>query len=486
MDLSLTSSTGCLTTTFTGQSGAGSLTNSTSGIATSQALNDFAGNLAKNVTNNLTGTVINTAINGKPLNEAAIAGALTSALITAGTAQAANSIGDATQSGALNTYTQAIAHAVAGCAGGAAAAGNSGCGAGAVGAVVGELTAQYASSSGMTDKTDITNLARLMSATAGLLVSNGDTSAVNVAASMGANAAQNNRMQHMNSFKTELAACQSNAGGNGCGTTLQMVQGTTPVSAGTNLNGYNAIANVSPTGTAMSYVITDVTGNQLIMQPLEYQNFQKMNPVQQQSLMNASQASLDLSSAGQYLSAGQMGAAASNASHVLSATSLGPTINAAVTATTTPNTSITNAVTYIPSVITPLTPDYLTLNASSLSVNGGIAVNAYDGTIYAGAGVAQGNPSSISWSPGFSASAGYIFGSNGASTTNKFLSGTTGQAIISLPVPSIGINLSGAVTKSTSGNTALEVGVSRLSPPSIAAGVQSYGTQLNNQQQGGK
>ena len=57
----------------------------------------------------------------------------------------------------------------------------------AVGAVVGELTAQYASSSGMTDKTDITNLARLMSATAGLLVSNGDTSAVNVAASMGAN-----------------------------------------------------------------------------------------------------------------------------------------------------------------------------------------------------------------------------------------------------------------------------------------------------------
>ena len=57
----------------------------------------------------------------------------------------------------------------------------------AVGAVAGELTAQYASSSGMTDKTDITNLARLMSATAGLLVSNGDTSAVNVAASMGAN-----------------------------------------------------------------------------------------------------------------------------------------------------------------------------------------------------------------------------------------------------------------------------------------------------------
>jgi hypothetical protein len=181
----------------------------------------------------------------------------------------------------------------------------------------------------MTDSASITSLARVMSATAGLLVSNGDATAVNVAASMGANAAANNRMSHVDTFQKELAACQSNPGGNGCGTTLQMVQGTTPTPAGTNLNGYNATANVNASGTAMSYVVTDTTGNQLIMQPLEYQNFQQMNHVQQQSLMSASQASLDMSSAGQYLSAGQLGAAASNFAHLNNQSSLGPVIDQA-------------------------------------------------------------------------------------------------------------------------------------------------------------
>ena len=185
------------TTSFTGQSGSGSLVNSTSGIATNQALNQFGQNLLNNVTNNLAGTVINSAITGKGLNESSLQTALTSALITAGMAQAANSIGDAKANGNLNTYTQAVAHAIAGCAGGAAAAGNGGgCGAGAIGAVVGELSAQYASSSGMTDASSLA-LAKVMSATAGLLVSNGDPASVNVAASMGANAAVNNWAAHI-------------------------------------------------------------------------------------------------------------------------------------------------------------------------------------------------------------------------------------------------------------------------------------------------
>lgn len=183
-------------TTYTGQSGSGSLTNSTSGVATAQAVNDLAGNVLKNVANNLTGTVINSAITGQPLSDKSLAGALTSALITAGVAQAANSIGDAIANGTLNAYTQAVAHAIAGCAGGAAAAGNgSGCGAGAIGGVVGELTAQFASSNGMSD-TNALALAKVMSATAGLLVSNGDAAAVNVAASMGTNAAQYNALAH--------------------------------------------------------------------------------------------------------------------------------------------------------------------------------------------------------------------------------------------------------------------------------------------------
>lgn len=197
-------------TTYTGQSGSGSLTNSTSGIATTQAVNNLAGNVLKNVANNLTGAVINSAITGKGLNEQALTGALTSALITAGVAQAANSIGDAAENGALNTYTQAVAHAIAGCAGGAAAAGSgSGCGAGAIGGVVGELTAQFASSNGMSDANALA-LAKVMSATAGLLVSNGDATQVNVAATMGANAAQNNWLTH--SQRNDIASAKSSLG----------------------------------------------------------------------------------------------------------------------------------------------------------------------------------------------------------------------------------------------------------------------------------
>ena len=95
----------------------------------------------------------------------------------------------------------------------AAPAGNGGgCGAGAVGAVVGELTAQYASNTGMTDPAAITALARVMSATAGLLVSGGDATAVNAAASMGANAAQNNALAHSqaNAITNSIKNCAGN------------------------------------------------------------------------------------------------------------------------------------------------------------------------------------------------------------------------------------------------------------------------------------
>lgn len=87
-----------------------------------------------------------------------------------------------------------------------------GCGAGAIGAVVGELTAQYASSAGMTDPASITALARVMSATAGLLTSNGDATAVNVAASMGANAAQNNWDMHNTSKQVDGSYKNINTG----------------------------------------------------------------------------------------------------------------------------------------------------------------------------------------------------------------------------------------------------------------------------------
>jgi hypothetical protein len=82
--------------------------------------------------------------------------------------------------------------------GGAATTGNSGgCSAGAVGAVVGELTATYALSQNMSDAA-IVNFAKTMSAVAGALVGGPDSvAAVNVASQMGANAALNNLMAHV-------------------------------------------------------------------------------------------------------------------------------------------------------------------------------------------------------------------------------------------------------------------------------------------------
>jgi hypothetical protein len=149
----------------------------------------------------LASAVVSSAINGTPLNEDTLSTALSSALITAGMAQTANSIGAAATgtNPTLNAYTQALAHALAGCVGGAATTGNSGgCSAGAVGAVVGELSAGYAKSTGATDANALA-FAKSMSAVAGALVGGPDSaSAVNVAAQMGANAAANNRLLHSN------------------------------------------------------------------------------------------------------------------------------------------------------------------------------------------------------------------------------------------------------------------------------------------------
>ncbi len=180
------------TTTATGQTGANAQV-----ISTTQAVDKFAANLMQNVTNNMASAVVSSAINGKPLSEETLTTALSTAFITAGMAQTANSIGAATtgDNPALNAYTQAMAHALAGCVGGAATTGNSGgCSAGAVGAVVGELSATYALKQGMSDTATV-DFAKTMSAVAGALVGGPDSAAaVNVASQMGANAAANNAL----------------------------------------------------------------------------------------------------------------------------------------------------------------------------------------------------------------------------------------------------------------------------------------------------
>ena len=78
-------------------------------------------------------------------------------------------------------------------------AGNSsGCSAGAVGAVVGEMAAEYATTTLKMNKTDALAFAKVLSAASGVLTGGGgdNVAAVNVANTTGANAAENNRLLH--------------------------------------------------------------------------------------------------------------------------------------------------------------------------------------------------------------------------------------------------------------------------------------------------
>ena len=97
-----------------------------------------------------------------------------------------------------------------------------------------------------------------------------------------------------------------------------MVQGMTPVAIGSTQTGYAVTANVNRDGQAMSYVVTDPSGNQLIMQPLEYSSFTGESAQQQQAKMNAPQWALDADSSKQYFANGQWSAALGNMQHVSS------------------------------------------------------------------------------------------------------------------------------------------------------------------------
>jgi hypothetical protein len=191
---------------FNGQSGAGA--SGTNGITTSQAANQFTSNLLKNITNNVAGAAIDPAINGKALDEKALASALSSALVTAGMAQGANTIGASD----LNSFTNKLAHAALGCAGGAAMGGS--CESGAVGAVVGALAAEYINPTADPALREQTlAFAKTIAAVAGVIVGGGGNNAadVKVAATAGANAAENNYLTYAQEQKRdkELTACKT-------------------------------------------------------------------------------------------------------------------------------------------------------------------------------------------------------------------------------------------------------------------------------------
>jgi hypothetical protein len=215
-------------TFFNGQGGTAAA--GSNGISTAQTAATFGDKLLKNITNNIAGSAIDAAINGKPFDEKTLTNALASALVTTGMAQGAKAIGDAKYDGDINGFTQKVAHAVLGCAGGAATAGNmSGCGAGAVGAVVGEMAAEYYMDSnkdnGKTfaeNKANALAFAKVMSATAGVIAGGGgdNAAAVNIANTTGTNAAENNYLNHVAPNKARMSEADQYAAAAAACTTL--------------------------------------------------------------------------------------------------------------------------------------------------------------------------------------------------------------------------------------------------------------------------
>ncbi|MBB3179963.1 filamentous hemagglutinin N-terminal domain-containing protein [Variovorax sp. Sphag1AA] len=128
--------------------------------------------------------VISTAINGGSLEEALKEG-LKGALVDTVAAQGANAIGDMN----LDEFTNKIAHAIAGCAVGAARTDGS-CAAGALGAAVGEMAAEAYGR-----QIDTVQFAAMMSAIAAA-IAGGDATQINLASQAGANAAANNYLSH--------------------------------------------------------------------------------------------------------------------------------------------------------------------------------------------------------------------------------------------------------------------------------------------------
>jgi hypothetical protein len=186
----------------------------------------FMQNLGRHVINASARAVVDTAINGGSLQDNLVTG-IVSGIITAAAASGAYEIGQWTSPGidpitravtppALNRFAGEVAHAILGCAAGAARTGNGdGCAPGAVGAVVGHLAAGFINPTGdPTRATETIAWSQVMSGIAGAVVG-GDAQSVYVAAGTGANAVENNYLtsQQWRSFANDLDACKTKAGG---------------------------------------------------------------------------------------------------------------------------------------------------------------------------------------------------------------------------------------------------------------------------------
>jgi hypothetical protein len=162
----------------------------------------FGGQLQKNLIDNTASTVVNHALNGGDFQQQ-LEQSLKSAFIDTGAAQSANKIGDLNTHGDLNAFTHQLAHAIAGCAAGAAKSND--CGSGALGAAVGEMAAEWyggnRSNANNLDipalQTDTVNFARMIAGIAAAVTGND------------VNAAQNNYLSHWQqaAYNKEMKAC---------------------------------------------------------------------------------------------------------------------------------------------------------------------------------------------------------------------------------------------------------------------------------------
>jgi filamentous hemagglutinin len=166
---------------------------------------DLVAQIGKNVINNTASAVIDTAINGGDLGDK-LAQAITTSVIDAAGASAANSVGD------LEGFGNRMGHLVVGCALGAAKGGD--CGSGAIGGLAGELAAEWYGGNrepvSATQASKTVDVARLFGALAVTLVG-GDAQ---VGATAAGNAAQNNFLNHfqVKQLNERLAQCKGQVG----------------------------------------------------------------------------------------------------------------------------------------------------------------------------------------------------------------------------------------------------------------------------------
>jgi filamentous hemagglutinin len=162
----------------------------------------FAANVGKNLVNGLARATLNSAITGTDL-ETSLTTEAVAGILNAASAQGANWVGDQAGQGGLfndagqvNEFGRALAHAIVGCAAGAAGSSatnsgispSSGCGAGALGAVVGELAAGLYNNgnaaAGLPPKSDTVAFASMISGIAAAAAGQ-DAQGVAIAASTG-------------------------------------------------------------------------------------------------------------------------------------------------------------------------------------------------------------------------------------------------------------------------------------------------------------